>query len=176
MPNDLEAIELCFVAYRKGSVKEAREIEVRATQRLTELINQDKKLYPFLREFPFPTHRVEISLSFRQPDDSYYSDGSLAYTFQVRGILRYKVNNPKTDKFVFLHQEPFEEAQKIIKSDGNNTFAKKLSNKSECTSIQYEKASSKDDSGKDYDIMSNTMQNALKERINKLNVQYGLSE
>ncbi|HSW87021.1 MAG TPA: hypothetical protein VLG49_05940 [Rhabdochlamydiaceae bacterium] len=120
MSDDLEAIELYFIAYRKGSIKEARGIEVKAIQRLTELINQDKRLHPFFREFPFPTHRVGISLSFLQPDGKQYSDGSLDSVSHIKGILYYTTNDPITNKFVDLHQETFEEAQKIIQSGNEN--------------------------------------------------------
>jgi len=114
MAHDLEAVELYFVAYRKGTIEEARDIEVKMTQRLTELINQDKKLHPFFREYPFPMHRVGLSLSFLQADGSEYSDGSLTSVSHINGILRYKTNDPKTNKYVLIYQESFEEAKKII--------------------------------------------------------------
>lgn len=114
MPDDLQSIEVSFVAYRKGSIEEAREIEVKAIQRLTALINEDEKLQPYLRTVPFPTRGIEISLSFDQRNGAFYP--GLSFISHINGILRYKKNDPKTDRFVLIHQESFEEAVKILES------------------------------------------------------------
>jgi len=119
MSRDLENIELYFIANRKGTIEEARRIEIMSIQRLTESINKDVKLLPYLRKFPF--RGVAISLSFRQPDNKYYSDKSLARVSHVKGILYYETIDPKTDKYILLHKETFEEALKIVQSENGKT-------------------------------------------------------
>ena len=113
MANDLEGITLSFIAYREGSIEEARKIEVCAIQKLTQLINANKKLRPYLREYPFPTHRVEICLSYKEKDNNYYPN-NLAYISHINGILRYRSQDLSTPKLILLHQETFEEALKIV--------------------------------------------------------------
>jgi hypothetical protein len=119
MPDNLRSIKVSFVAYRKGSIEEAREIEVKAIQRFIKLINEDEKLRPYLCEFPFPTRGIEVSLSFNQKNGSYYPDNALAFITHINGILYYESRSLAMDKFTPLHQESFEEALKIVQQNNN---------------------------------------------------------
>lgn len=117
MPDNLRSIAVSFVAYRKGSIEEAREIEVKAIQRFIKLINEDEKLRPYLCEFPFPSRGIEVSISYNKQDDSFYPIGELAFISHINGIIRYKTYDPKTDQFTLLYQEPYEEASKLVQAN-----------------------------------------------------------
>ncbi len=117
MPNDVEEIELNFIAYRKGTIKEAREIEVKGTEKLVKKINEHEKLRPYLREYPVKADRAYISVAFRKKDNTRYSDGSVALAFQARNLLVYCHEDPKTENLEDLFEEPYEEALKIVKNE-----------------------------------------------------------
>ncbi|HSW87020.1 MAG TPA: hypothetical protein VLG49_05935 [Rhabdochlamydiaceae bacterium] len=106
-------ISISFVAYHQSSIQEAREIVVQIIQKITDLINKDKKLRPYLDTFPFPYEKVYISLYFRQPDNNYYPD--LAHVTSYAGI-HYNSFDSRTSDLKSIYSESFEEAQKIIQN------------------------------------------------------------
>lgn len=116
MPRDVEEIEVLFVAYRRATIEQARELEVRATEKLLHAINSHEKIRPYLREHPFKANRVKVCVSFRKGDDSYYSDGSVAYMSIIRGNILYRADNPSSEKYIYLLSEPYEEAVKLVQN------------------------------------------------------------
>ncbi len=115
MPHNVEEISVYFYVYKKGSIKEARELEIKATEMLLKDINNDKKIKPYLNEYPFNANRVKVFLSFRKKDNSLYTDGSVVYTFQAKGKIYYYAEEANTEKRILLAEEPYEEAVKIVK-------------------------------------------------------------
>jgi len=114
--NPIKTFYLSFVGYRRATLEEARALEVFAIEKLTNLLNSDEKIRPYLCEFPFPAHRVEISLSFDSPFGSHYADESIAYVFYVRNRLFYNVYDPITEELVTLCEEPYADAKKILEN------------------------------------------------------------
>ena len=116
MPHDVEDIEVCFIAYRTANVKEARELEVKATEMLLKMINSHEPIRPYLREYPFKPNRAHVSISFRQKNNAHQSQNSLAYVSQGENKIFYSINDTKTDRLVTFHEEPYEEALKIVQN------------------------------------------------------------
>ncbi len=117
MPHDVESISLGFIAYQKATIDEARKLEVTIIEKFLKKINGYKKIRPFLREYPFSAKRAEIAISFRnKKDDSSNTDGSVARVFQTRNIVYYRADDPITDKFVPLFDEPYPEALKTVQA------------------------------------------------------------
>ena len=96
MPYDVQEIEVMFVAYRRGTVEEARKINILATEKLLKRINDHKKLRPHLGEYPFPPERINISLSFCGNHGSQYTDGSVVHVFSAHGKLFYNAAENQT--------------------------------------------------------------------------------
>jgi hypothetical protein len=123
MPYDIEEISVKFVDYKKATIEQAREIEINGTEKLLKMINTHKKIRPYLREYPFVPKRARVSISFYKPDNEYYLDGSVARVSQVKGMIYYDRAEPtKTKKYttvdlIELHEEPYEEALKIVNED-----------------------------------------------------------
>ncbi|HSW87364.1 MAG TPA: hypothetical protein VLG49_07710, partial [Rhabdochlamydiaceae bacterium] len=111
MTENLQGIKVSFGAFRKGSIEEAREIEIEAIHRLIKSINEDEQLHSHLCESPFPASRVQVSLSF-------YSnpEGDLAHISHRDGTIRYKTRDSKSDRFKILQKESLNEAEQIIQS------------------------------------------------------------
>ena len=117
MANDVEEIGVMFFAYRPATVEEARALEVDLTEKLLKKINENEKIRPYLREYPFKPNRARVSVSFHKPNSSVYTDGSVAYVLQVRGRIVYCAADPKTEDYYDLHEEPYEEALKLVKKE-----------------------------------------------------------
>jgi hypothetical protein len=139
MPNDVEKINVRFAYYKKSTVDDARKMEVNAIQELLERINAHKKIRPYLREYPFGTDRVGITISFRTKTDGHPLDGSVASVFLANGKIFYRAaeiqideSTPLTymneknevvkefigggpkEKLIPLMEETYEEALKIV--------------------------------------------------------------
>jgi hypothetical protein len=114
MPQDIEEISVDFIDYKKATVEDARILEVNATEKFLKIINSHEKIRPFLREFPFKANRVKVYISFNKPDNTWYSDGSVAVVFQARDKLFFRQAQPITQDLLPLHEELYETALKIV--------------------------------------------------------------
>lgn len=114
MPHDVEEISVKFISYKRASIEQAREIEVKATEKLLKIINEHEKIRPYLREYPFKANRAEVSILFNKLDNTSYTDGSVAYVFQVRNQIVYCAEDPNTNNFIKLLKEPYDEAKNHV--------------------------------------------------------------
>ncbi len=111
---NVAGIDISFIAYRKGTMEEARTLEVKMIEQLRDELNAHEKIRPFLAEYPFKSKEINISVAFRKPDNSCYSDGSVVLVFQACDKLLYSAEDPKTGKLVDLLEESYEEALKKV--------------------------------------------------------------
>jgi hypothetical protein len=114
MPHDVEEIFVDFMSYQMVSVDEARKLEVSAIEKLLRIINTHEKIRPFLREFPFKATRTRVSISFHQKDNTYFTNGSVAFVFQAKDKIYYDKAEARTQNLVDLYEEPYETALKIV--------------------------------------------------------------
>ena len=137
MPYDVQEVQVIFVAHRRGTIEEARRIEVLATEKLLKRINDHKKLRPHLSEYPFPPKRINIGLSFWGNHGEWCTDGSVVHAFSAHGKLFYSAAEIQTymsilsldgrtgevlspsvpetaERLVDLFEESYEDAAKIV--------------------------------------------------------------
>ena len=116
MPKDVAELDVNFFSYKPSTIEQARALEIALTEKLLKKINEHEHIRPYLREYPFPSHRVCISVSFHKRDNSINTDGSVAHVFQVKKTIFYMAADPKTEDFYDLHKEPYEEALKLVQN------------------------------------------------------------
>ncbi|MCE5318686.1 MAG: hypothetical protein LLG04_15145, partial [Parachlamydia sp.] len=139
MPYDVEEIEVCFVAHRRATVEEARRLEVYGVQKLLNKINAHEKIRPYLREYPFKSNRVGMSIAFYAKNDEYHHDGSVVYVSVIKSKVFYDraekrksmipgrldcrdpnntIETPPreeiTEELISLFEEPYEDALRIV--------------------------------------------------------------
>ena len=119
MPYDVEEISIKFGARQRATVEQARELEVKITERFVQIINAHEKIRPFLRETPFPSYRAKVGISFYQRNNAPYMDGSVAYVSQIKGRIYYSAKDLGNPVLKDLKDEPYEEALKIVQSDAS---------------------------------------------------------
>lgn len=112
--HDVEEVSVMFFSYVPATIEEARALEVTLTEKLLKKINENEKIRPYLREYPFPSSRARVSVSFHKRNGDYYTDGSVAYIFQARDNLFYYTADPKTKDQTVLFKEPYEDAVKLV--------------------------------------------------------------
>lgn len=124
MPYDVEEISVKLVAEQSATVEAARELLVKTTERFAQIINAHEKIRPFLREYPFPASRADVSISFRNPKKKKFSlsnnNDNVVFAFQAKGKIFYHGHNPENE-YLFrpIKDEPYEEAVKIVQKDAS---------------------------------------------------------
>jgi hypothetical protein len=117
MPYDVEEISVQLSAYRSATVEEARELEVILTEKFVQVINAHEKIRPFLREYPFPSSRADVSISFEKPrkKKSSVPEDDITFVFQAKNKIFYQKYVPGSRYgYVDIKEEPYEEARKIV--------------------------------------------------------------
>jgi hypothetical protein len=115
MPYEVSEIEVLFIAKRNATIEEARELEIKTTERFVEVINAHEKIRPFLEEYPFGANRAKVSISFKK-ENGRYADEGVSVVRQCRGNVCYRVKVPDSPLFESMGEEPYEEALKIVRS------------------------------------------------------------
>jgi hypothetical protein len=118
MPYDVEEILVQLVAYRSATIEQARELEVKATERFAQIINAHEKIRPFLREYPFPASRASVTISFRKKRQHLPQENDVKLVGQAKNKLYYLAHDPD-HPYVGkkIKDEPYEEALKIVQKN-----------------------------------------------------------
>jgi hypothetical protein len=117
MPQEIEEVEVAFAALRKGTIEEARKLEIEGTEKLLQKINGDEQIRPYLKEYPFQRKQASISISFRHKLDLRYPD-SVALVFQANDRIYYCAHDPEKDALIDLLIEPYDEAKRLLFDQG----------------------------------------------------------
>jgi len=123
MPHDIEDLTVGFLAYQKATIEEAREIEIALTEKFLEIINAHEKIRPFLREYPFPSNRVCIKVSFYDKENFPQTKNSISTAYLIKNNIYYDVYTPKDCSFKDIRKESYEEAyQKVHENLTESSF------------------------------------------------------
>ena len=126
MPHDVEEISVSLTAYRHATIEQARELEVKATERFVQIINAHEKIKPFLREVPFPPGRARVTISFRKRKKTLVTDNDVEFVCHAKNRIYYEAHNPD-NPYVGkdIKDEPYEEALKIVQNNAVKNDPKK---------------------------------------------------
>lgn len=126
MTHGIEEIGAKFTAFYPATQESARELQVFATEKLLKAINNNEKLKPFLKEYPFPASRIKMRICFRDKKYLNYSDGSMeSIAFDGNEITYYhdliiprKTVEPKyfPVRTEVLAKETYSEALKVVQN------------------------------------------------------------
>ena len=114
MPHDVETIHVNFMSYEVGTIEKAREFIVKTTEKFLKIINENEKIRPYLREYPFKANRAEITIMFAQKGyDPARRDGSIVHAFQVKNHIYYYIEDSKGER-IEVKDELYDDALKIV--------------------------------------------------------------
>jgi len=119
MMDQIKMLALSF-NYRKSiDIKKGRELLILATNRFLEEINNEKAIHPYLQQYPFKAKNIEIKIFLQKPNGGDLPEGSLTVISIINGILKYKIESPKTHLLHTIYQETYGDAvKKIAKANG----------------------------------------------------------
>jgi len=122
----VEHFGISFQLNRSLTKEEAREILVSCVGELLILINEDKKIRPYLRNFPFKIKNVSIYIFMTNRDGSDIYDPAIRIASSSHGKLSYDTkdkNQPYGYKSTTT--ESYEEALKAISEGENDLITQK---------------------------------------------------
>jgi hypothetical protein len=111
MPEDIQSIDIGFESKKIATLEEARKVAVFFMEQFLSIINEDEKVRPYLREYPFPRKRVFMTFSFRQGDNS---EGRL-HLYLVKDQIAYRSCKEPLEKGVEILRESYEEALQQVR-------------------------------------------------------------
>ena|GEM_PF-5395393 len=114
MPEMIDEIEVAFAADRPGTIEEGRSIEILGTEKLTQMINSNEEIRPYLKNYPFPRSRALVSISYRHKSQRRHPSG-IALVFQANDKIYYCVPDSQKDILVDQFVEPYEMAKANVK-------------------------------------------------------------
>ena len=123
MMEDVEKINLHYVSYKRFNVQEARTLYFEIVKGLLEKVNADKKLRPFLHNYPFQIENLKISIRFEDSPGIRVPEEFVAYVSNIKNRVCYDkyVIDPNADhpvlrgKLTDLYEETYEEAVELLK-------------------------------------------------------------
>lgn len=113
---DIGHIALSVNIYKQVTVEEARRIYVEILDAIVERINKDKKLRPYLREYPMTYNLIKLSLTFLD-EKTHYPPKEYVYYMYKHDILFFDGYHIVKDDFVDLHREDFSETLEILQKE-----------------------------------------------------------
>ena len=106
--NDVEQIGLDFFLRKYVDVNEARRLYVKYSEPFLRLVNANRKLRPYLHNYPATINEIGFSISFAI-DPTKDESSQVRHVFYGRGEVSYFA--PHTNE---IHHETYEEALKIV--------------------------------------------------------------
>jgi len=81
-------------------------------------INGNRKIRPYLRNYPFTLENLEFSIFIFHPDGSFPPLNHINYISAHNGVLKYELTEPSLkEDSILLKQETLEEALEILKEE-----------------------------------------------------------
>jgi hypothetical protein len=102
-------LALSFDYRQPTTIENGRELLIAAVQEFITAVNEDERIRPYLKHYPFGPENIAIRIFLQNPDGSKLSFG-LHVISACEGILRYNIDDPEGPLFKTLLVETYEEA------------------------------------------------------------------
>jgi hypothetical protein len=116
MIDDVKFMMIGFNYYSDEiDVKKGRALLVECTETFLKAINSNEKIRPYLHNYPFLPSNIEVEVFCYKQDRHNLPDGTVCIFSTSKGNVEFISNNPKTNRLQVDHEEPYEEALRIVK-------------------------------------------------------------
>jgi hypothetical protein len=106
--------------YRYTSPDEVRPLLCQIMDMYLTAVNNEKRIRPFLKEYPFPARHLDTSIRFLDQDRDTLGEPYIEYAQCIKGTLSY-FKRDKDGKRKVIYQEPFETAYSIYLKNKENS-------------------------------------------------------
>lgn len=113
--NDVQKISLSFMIEKHVNVDEARRLYVKYAEPFRQMVNEDRKIRPYLHNYPATINELDFSLGFLDNDFQQVCPRNIVHVFHANGKICYYAYNS-----IKVHHETYEEALKIVQDEQQN--------------------------------------------------------
>jgi hypothetical protein len=106
----IRMLALSFNYYKEIEIKEARELLMTAGNLFVNKINDNERVRPYLKNYPFMLKNIELRIFLQNKNGSEFGADKLSAISMIEGILEYDIRSPDTHLFTTIYTETFEEA------------------------------------------------------------------
>lgn len=113
--DEIKMLYLSFQYYEQMDIDDARGLLIEAVHIFLKSINEEGRIRPYLKNYPFEPKNIEMSIFFKKPDGSAVDPNKLCLVFlNNQGKLRYEKIDPETNHLITIHTETYGEAEERI--------------------------------------------------------------
>lgn len=113
----VEKVSLSFNCNRQMSQDEYRKLVVKSANYLLEKINNNNQLEPYLRNYPFDSNNIELSIFIFAEDGSRVQLGEISCVTVINGKVAYSIRETEFTT-IWILEESFEDAKRIVAEQG----------------------------------------------------------
>ncbi len=113
-------MSMSFYYYNEVDLETARNLVIYCTEKYLKAINSDKRLRPFLVQYPFSEKNVEIRIFFRNPDGRDLPPGKIIVVESMNGKVEYNIYETGSHRISTLQEELYQEARKMVTAQNSN--------------------------------------------------------
>lgn len=117
MMHDVDHINIVFSGNQRLNIAEVRRLFVNGMEDFLQRYNTNLTIRPYLHNFPFTNTNLNLSFLFLESAGGFVPDNYVASVSCIYGTLYYRYNDRITDNLMSLHEEPYETALQIVKSE-----------------------------------------------------------
>ena len=115
MMGDIQAMGADFAYFNLVNLQEARKLIVYASQCYLKNINSNKKIRPYLHNYPFDIKNISVLIVINHPETLSLEKKNICCISIVKGIISYNLESPtRYAPMPLLKEETYEEALKIV--------------------------------------------------------------
>ena len=116
MPYDIQKIGVDFILHQQTTIEEARELEIRATERFVEIVNTHEAIRPYLRDYPWNHNRARVMIAFRDNNGDDYLEGVRLILQARETVFYFGPKKTPNEVGITIKEEPYAEAKQIVES------------------------------------------------------------
>lgn len=112
----IRMLGLMFNYHKEIEIEEGRELLMKAGTLFLKTINEDKRVHPYLKNYPFLATNIEVKIFLNNKNGIEFGAEKLSVISLTDGILSYDIRSAQTKRLTTIHTETFEEAQLKLKT------------------------------------------------------------
>lgn len=118
MPDDIRETTIRFAKTGCYDIPAVRRMLITVAEELLKEINKDKKIRPYLHNFPFTILNLNIDIIFHDSKGNWPSENFVAWVRPIYSRIDYLTHNPKTNTYnEVFYSESYEDALRIVNEE-----------------------------------------------------------
>jgi len=116
-------LSLDFISKEKLTIPEARKLYLEVVEGFIPIVNSDKKIRSYLKNYPFTHENIDFTIAFVEPRTMRDVDPPyVAHVFYCRGEVVYSFFNTEKNMFNddLQYAEKYEDAMRIVQLESKN--------------------------------------------------------